>query len=138
MAQEIIQHHAPFDFESLFKDAKSQYIGVDYRDFSNFLHTAGEKHSFMGDAAGEDRVKAALESIMASDEAAEIIKHASFVRFIIISSSEMSEQITMNEVGYLSEFTSRLPDNCGVTWGIAEYASPGNTVKVIMLVNTNN
>lgn len=57
MAQDIIQHHEPFDFESFFEGIKSQYIGIDYHDFSNFLHTAGKKHSFMGSAGGKDRVK---------------------------------------------------------------------------------
>lgn len=138
MAQDIIQHHEPFDFESFFEGIKSQYIGLDYNDFSNFLHTVGGKHSFMGSAEGKDRVKVALENIMASDEAAEIINHASSVMLTLIRSSETSDQVTMDEIGYLSEFISGLPNNCDVVWGIAEDDSLGNTIKTIIIVNTNN
>lgn len=138
MAQDIIQHHEPFDFESFFEGIKSQYIGLDYHDFSYFLHTVGVKHSFMGSADGENRVKAALENIMVSDEAVEIINHASSVMLTLIRSSETYGQITMDEVGYMNEFISDLPNNCDVVWGIAEDVSLGNTIKTIILVNTNN
>lgn len=138
MAQDIIQHHEPFDFESFFESIKSQYIGLDYHDFSNFLHTVGVKHSFMGSADGKNRVKTALENIMVSDEAVEIINHASSVMLTLIRSSETSGQITMDEVGYLNEFISGLPNNCDVVWGIAEDDSLGDTIKTIILVNTNN
>lgn len=134
----IIQHHQPFDFESFFECIRSQYIGLDYHDFSNFLHTPGEKHSFIGGSGGKDRVKAALENIMVSDEAVEIINQASSVMFTIIHSSETTVQITVDEVSYLSEFISRLTNNCDVVWGLAEDNSLGNMIKVIVLVNTKN
>lgn len=79
MAQDIIQHHEPFDFESFFEGIKSQYIGLDYHDYSNFLHTAGKKHSFMGSAVGKDRVKVALENAIDYEEAVDIVSHASSV-----------------------------------------------------------
>lgn len=138
MAQDIIQHHEPFDFESFYEGIKSQYIRLDYGDFSNFLHTAGEKHSFMGSASGEDRVKIALENAIASDEAVEIINNASMVMITIIRSPEAERPITMDEVGCLSEFISGFPKNRDVVWGLAEDVSLGNTIKAIILVNTTN
>ena len=64
-------------------------------------------------ADGEKRVKAALENIMVSDEAVEIINHASSVMLTLIRSSETYGQITMDEVGYMNEFISDLPNNGG-------------------------
>lgn len=136
MAQDIIQHHEPFDFESFFEGAKSQYIGLDYHDFSNFLHTAGEKHSFMDSAEGKDRVKAALEYAIDSDEAVDAINHASSVMIILIRSSEAEQPVRMEEVGYLNRAISDFPKDCDVVWGLAEDASLGNMIKIIILVNT--
>lgn len=136
MAQDIIQHHEPFDFESFFEGIKSQYIGLDYHDYSNFLHTAGKKHSFMGSAVGKDRVKVALENAIDSEEAVDIVSHASSVMIIIIRSSEASEPVTMEEVGYLNKVISDFPKNCDVVWGLTEEASLGNKIKAIILVNT--
>lgn len=138
MTPDIIQHHEPFDFESFFEGVKSQYIGLDYQDFHDFLHNTGEKHSFMGRAEGTSRVKAALEKIMASDEAKEIISHASSVMITVIRSLEASDPVKMNEIGYMSEFISGFPNNCEVVWGLAEDNSLGNMIKVIILVNTKN
>lgn len=75
---------------------------------------------------------------MVSDEAVEIINQASSVMFTIIHSSETTVQITVDEVSYLSEFISRLTNNCDVVWGLAEDNSLGNMIKVIVLVNTKN
>lgn len=136
MAQDIIHHHEPFDFESFFEGIKSQYIGLDYHDYSNFLHTTGEKHSFMGSADGKDRVKAALEYAIDSDQAVDIVSHASSVMIVLIRSSKAKQPVTMEEVGYLNKVISDFPKNCDVVWGLAEDASLGNMIKVIILVNT--
>lgn len=138
MTTDIIQHHELFDFESFFENIKSQYIGLDYHDFSNFLHTAGEKHSFMGSAGWKDRVKIALENSIASDEAVEIINRASFVMITIIRSSEAKRPVTMEDMGCLSKFITGFPESCDVVWGLAEDSSLGDTIKVIILVNIKN
>jgi len=138
MAQNIIQHHEPIDFEVFFEGIKSQYIGLDYQDFPNFMHAIGEKHSFMDSAEGKERIKAALENIMTSNEAIEIISHATSVMIIIIRSSEAERPVTMEEVGYLYKFISGFPENCEVVWGLAEDNSLGNMIKVIIFVNTKN
>lgn len=138
MTQDIKQHHEPFDFESFFEGIKSQYIGLDYHDFSNFLHTDGEKHSFMGSAGGKDRVKVALENAIDSGEAVDIVSHASSVVIVLIRSSEAEQLVTIEEAGYLNKVISDFPKNCDVVWGLAEDASLGNMIKIIILVNTNN
>lgn len=131
MTQDIMQHHEPFDFESFFESIKSQYIGLDHHDFSNFLHTAGVKHSFMGSAEGKARIKVALENAKAID----IVNHASSVMIILLRSSEADQPVTMDEISYLSEFISGLPKNCDMVWGLAEDSSLGDSIKVILLVN---
>lgn len=138
MTQDIIQHHEPFDFESFFDGIKSQHIGLDYHDFSNFLHTVGEKHSFMGSAEGKDRVKVALENAIDSGEAVDIVSHASSVMIVLIRSSDAEQPVTMKEVSYLNKVISYFPKNCDLVWGLAEDASLGNMIKIFILVNTNN
>ena len=135
MATNIIQHHQPFDFEIFFENIKSQYIGIDYHDYLTFLHTDGEKHSFMGRAEWKSRVENALGNAMASDEAVEIINLASSVIITIIRSSEAERPLTVEEVQYLNEYFTEFPENCDVVWGLADDSTLGNAVKVIILVN---
>ena len=45
MAQDIIQHHQPFDFDKFFKDETSKYINIDYNDYQTFFKGEGEVHS---------------------------------------------------------------------------------------------
>lgn len=132
---DIIQHHSHIDFESLFENIKSRYVGLDYNDFSNFMHLSGEKHSFMGCAECKDRVENALANAICSDEAAGIIRRATYVMITIVRSSEAERPLTVDEVKYLNEFISRFPGNCEVVWGLAEDETIGNAVKVILLAN---
>lgn len=138
MVTKIIQHHELFDFESFFENVKSQYIGLDYHDYLNFMHTDGEKHSFIGRAEWKDRVKNALENAIASDEAVEIINRASSVMINMIRSSEAQRPLTMEEMQYLNEFIIGFSDDCNVTWGLSEDSALGNAVKVIILTNVND
>lgn len=135
MATEIIQHHEPFDFESFFESIRSEYVGLDYGDYSDFLHSDGEKHSFIGRAEWKDRVETALGNAIASDEAVEIINRASSVMITILRSSDAERPVTMEEVQYLSEFITGFPENCEVVWGLAEEHTLGNAIKAIILVN---
>ena len=135
MATNIIQHHQQFDFEAFFENIKSQYIGLDYQDYLNFMHTDGEKHSFMGRAEWKGRLKNAIENAIASDEAVEIINRATSVMINVIRSSEAERPMTVYEVQYLNEFISGFPENCDVTWGLSEDSTLGNAVKAIILVN---
>lgn len=135
MATEIIQHHEPFDFESFFKTIRSEYVGLDYGDYSGFLHSDGEKHSFIGSAEWKNRVEIALSNAIASDEAVEIINRALSAIITIFRSSEAERPVTMAEVQYLNEFITGFPENCEVVWGLAEDSTLGNAIKAIILVN---
>ena len=135
MATNIIQHHEPFDFDQLFENIRSQYIGIDYNDYLTFLHTDGEKHSFIGRAEWKSRVENALGNAMASDEVVEIINRASSVMITIIRSSEAERPLTVDEMQYLNEYFTGFPENCDVIWGLAKDSTLGNAVKVIILVN---
>ena len=138
MVINIIQYHEYFDHRSFFKSHKSQYIGLDYHDYLIFLHTDGEKHSFIGVAELENRVENALSNAIASDEAVEIINRASSVMITILRSSEAERPLTITETLYLNKFIQRFPENCDVVWGLAEDSSLGNTVKVVILANVNH
>lgn len=137
MVTNIIQHHEPFDFGSFFDNIKSQYIGIDYHDYLNFLHTNGEKHSFIGQAEWKGRVENALGNAIASDDAVEIINRASTVMITIIRSSEVECPLAMEEMQYLNEFIPGFSENCDVVWGLAEDSTLGNVVKVIILANVD-
>lgn len=135
MATDIIQHHTHIDFDSLFENIKSRYVGIDYNDFSNFLHLSGEKHSFVGCADWKERVKNAFENAVGSDEAVGIISRASSVMITIIRSDKAERPLAVEEVKYLNEYVSGLPENCEVVWGLAEDDTLGNRIKVLLLVN---
>lgn len=135
MEPKIIQHHEPFDFESFFENIKSQYIGIDYQDYHDFLNTDGEKHSFMGCAEWNDRVKNSIGNAIAYDEAVEIFNSASSIMITIIRSSEAERPLTVEEMLYLNEFITGFSENCDVVWGLAEDSTLGNAVKIIILVN---
>lgn len=137
MATNIIQHHRQFDFETFFKNVKSQYIGLDYHDYLNFLHTYGEKHSFIGQAEGDDRVKKALRNAIASDESEETVNRATSLMINVIHSSEAEYPLMMNEIQYLNNFIAGISDNCDITWGLSVDSNLGNAVKVIILANVN-
>lgn len=137
MVTNIIQHHESFDFESFFDNIKSQYIGIDYHDYLNFLHTDGEKHSFIGQAEWKSRVKNALGNAIATDKAVEIINRASTVMITIIRCSEAENPLTMEDMQYLNEFITSFLEDCDVVWGLAEDSTLGNAVKVIILANVD-
>ncbi len=137
MVKNTIQHHEPFDFGAFFDNIKSQYIGIDYHEYLNFLHADGEKHSFIGQAEWKDRVEKTLKNAIAYEDAVEIINRASTVMITIIHSSEAECPLTMEEMQYLNEFVTGFSENCNVVWGLAEDSSIGNTVKVVILANVN-
>lgn len=134
MTKDIIQHHEAIDFESFFKEIKSGYIGLDFEDFCKFLHSANEIHSFIGRSECKDRVKSALESAIASDEAVEIINRASSVMMTIVRNPKAERPVSMEEVQHLNDFVSGFPNDCNVVWGLADDYSLGNVVKVLLLV----
>lgn len=136
MAKDIIQHHEQFDFDTFFKNISSRYINLDYEDFSNFLHTPGEKHSFIGCAEGKERLKDALNNALAAEDTAEIFDHASSVMITIIHSAENERPLSVQEIDCLNDFIARFSENCDMVWGIAEDSSLGNMIKIIVLVNT--
>lgn len=138
MATNFIQHHQPFDFKTFFENIKSQYIGLDYHDYLNFLHTDGVIHSFIGQAEGEDRVKNALRNAIASDEAEEIINRATSLMINVLRSSEAERPLMMEEMQYLNEFIAGASDKCDITWGLSEDSTIGNTVKAIVLANVKD
>ena len=138
MATNIIQHHQQFDFEAFFENIKSQYIGLDYQDYLNFMHTDGEKHSFMGRAEWKGRLKNAIENAIASDEAVEIINRATSLMINVLRSSEAERPLMMEEMQYLNEFIAGASDKCDITWGLSEDSTIGNTVKAIVLANVKD
>ena len=138
METNIIQHHQPFDFETFFENIKSQYIGLDYHDYLNFLHADGEKHSFIGQAECEERVKNALGNAIVSDEAEEIINRATALMINVIRSSEAEHPLMMEEMQYLNEFIAGVSENCDVTWGLSEDSTIGDAVRVILLANVKD
>ena len=132
MATNFIQHHQPFDFETFFENIKSQYIGLDYHDYLNFLHTDGVIHSFIGQADFSFR------NAIASDEAEEIINRATSLMINVLRSSEAERPLMMEEMQYLNEFIAGASDKCDITWGLSEDSTIGNTVKAIVLANVKD
>lgn len=131
----IIQHHSPIDFYSLFKNQGNLCAGRDFNECLRIFGETDEFHSFLGSAEWKDRVINALYNSIASDEAAEVINQAKSVLIFILSSLECDRSLNMDEMKKLPEFISRLSQDCEVVWNIADDETLGNVVKTILLVN---
>lgn len=129
----ITQHHEPVDFDAFYESVRSRYIGIDYRDYEMFMRTEGEKHSFMGVAAGTDRMRDALADAVSNDNG--IVGRATSLMVTVAMAPEMEHPITISEVKGMIDFISDLLPDVQLVWGFAEDASLGDQVKVIALVN---
>lgn len=135
MTTDLIQHHEPFDIMQFYETVRTGYIGIDYRDFETFMSNDGEKHSFIGEADGAERIRQALANAMKTREADDIIRRASAIAVTVVLQPEAVRPVKMNEMRALTEFIAGLDDNCEVSLGITEARLPGNMVRIILLVN---
>lgn len=131
----IIQHHDNFNFEAFFQKKRTEYIGMDFDDFTNFISRAGEVHSFMATSDLDNRVGRAITGLLANDSvAAELATKAKAAAVIILCSAEADRQLTVGEVGYIAEFAALLPEGCDVDWTVADSDCPDvNAVTTIIL-----
>lgn len=134
MAQDIIQHHQPFDFDKFFQDETSKYINIDYNDYQTLFKEEGEVHSFIGESDSEYRVKDAIANAVASNDAGRILGMVKAAMIILVHSSDAPRPLAMDEIQAVTEFMSNLPENCDVVWGTSQDQTIGNTVKVMLLV----
>lgn len=131
----IIQHHKPIDFEALFKQMQSAVVGLDGNDIELFAIGADEIHSFFGGAEWKDRVKNALATAIASDEAVEIINRSNAFMLIIKHNPESKRPATMDEVSAINDFISELPDESDIQWSMMQDTSIGERIELILLCN---
>lgn len=131
----IIQHHKPIDFETLFKQMQRAVVGLDGNDIELFAIGAEEIHSFFGSAEWKDRVKNALGSAIASDEAVEIISRSNAFMLIIIHNPESKRPATIDEMSAINDFISELPDESDIQWSLMQDASIGERIELILLCN---
>ncbi len=128
MQKGIIQHHEIIDLKAFYNTIKAGNIGIDRHDFETFLRSDGEKHSFIGVAKGTDRVKDAIESIMASNIARDVVTHASSILISVIRSPASTQPIQIQEMQYLNEFIANLPEGCDIAWSLVDDSDSGDTV----------
>jgi hypothetical protein len=131
----IIQHHKPIDFEALFKQMQSAVVGLDGNDIELFAIGADEIHSFFGSAKWKDRVKNALGTAIASDEAVTIISRSNAFMLIIKHNPESKCPATMNEMSAINDFISELPEKSDIQWSLIQDASLGERIEFILLCN---
>ena len=134
MAQDIIQHHQPFDFDKFFQDETSKYINIDYNDYQTLFKEEGEVHSFIGESDSEYRVKDAIANAVASNDAGRILGMVKAAMIILVHSSDAPRPLAMDDIQAVTEFMSNLPESCDVVWGTSQDQTIGNTVKVMLLV----
>lgn len=131
----IIQHHKPIDFDALFKQMQSSVVGLDGNDIELFAIGADEIHSFFGSAEWKDRVKNALATAIASDEAVEIINRSNAFMLIIKHNPESKRPATMDEMSAINEFVSRVTEKSDIQWSMIQDASLGERIELILLCN---
>jgi len=131
----IIQHHEPIDFEALFRQMESATIGIDGRDLELFAKNFDEIHSFLGSAARENRIKIALDYIVASDEAVEIINKCRRFMLIIRHNPECERPLMMDEISAINDFVLGLHEDTDIQWSLMQDSSLGNRVYLILLCN---
>jgi len=134
----IIQHHEPIDLEALFKQAENATIGIDSRDWEVFVADADEIHSFLGSSDSENRVQAALASVVASDEDADIIGMSKRFLLIIKHNPDCERPLMMDEMSAVNGFVSGLPERSDILWGVVQDSTLGNSVEIILLCNISN
>lgn len=132
---DIIQHHKPIDFETLFKQLETATIGIDGRDWETFTTGAAEIHSFFGRAELKDRIENALGIAIGSDEAVEIINKSKTFMLIIKNNPNCERALTVEEMSAINKFMTGLPDDCDIRWSLMQDSTIGNKVEVIFLCN---
>lgn len=131
----IFQHHEPIDFEALFKQMGNATIGIDSRDWEVFVTDADEIHSFLGRAESENRVSAALASVVALDEDVNIIGMNKKFLLIIKYDSECEHSMTIDEMSVINDFVSGSPEGSDIQWSLMQDSTLGNRIEIILLCN---
>lgn len=131
----IIQHHAPIDFEALFKQSEEATIGIDGRDLETFAVKADEIHSFFGSAEGEDRIDNAFEEAIGSDEAMEIVCRSKAFLLIVRYNPDCERHLMMGEISAVKNFVAGLPEGSDTVWSMMQDTALGNKVEIVLLCN---
>lgn len=128
----IIQHHKPIDFEALFKQMQRAVVGLDGNDIELFAIGAEKIHSFFGSAEWKGRVKNALATAIASDEAVAIINRCNAFMLIIKHNSESKRPATMDEMSAINGFISELSKESDTLRSMMQDASLGERNEDIL------
>lgn len=110
------------------------YINVDFQDVKTTLRDAGTAIIATAEAEGEHRVTEAINSALHSP----LLKtHDIFSSKRILLKFVCSKEnaIMTREMSEIREFTSQLPSDIQVKWGIGENPDMGNKVKVTVLAS---
>ena len=111
---------------------QSAVVGLDGNDIELFAIGADEIHSFFGSAEWKDRVKNALGTAIASDEAVTIISRSNAFMLIIKHNPESKCPATMNEMSAINDFISELPDESDIHWNMMQDTSIGERNPLIL------
>ncbi|MDE6340583.1 MAG: cell division protein FtsZ [Muribaculaceae bacterium] len=110
------------------------YVNVDFQDVKTTLREAGTAIIATAEAEGEHRVTEAINQALHSP----LLKtHDIFssqrILFKFVCSRD--NPIMVHEMGEIQEFTSQLPPNITVKWGIGENPNLGDKVKITVLAS---
>lgn len=110
------------------------YVNVDFQDVKTTLKGAGTAIIATAEADGEHRVTDAIKEALHSPLLkTHDIFSARRILFKFVCSRE--HPIMVHEVGDIREFTSQLPSNIEVKWGIGANPEMGESVKVTVLAS---
>ena len=110
------------------------YINVDFQDVKTTLKGAGTAILATAEAKGEHRVTDAINEALHSPLLkTHDIFSARRILFKFVCSRE--HPIMVHEMGEIRAFTSQLPSNIEVKWGIGENPAMGDSVKITVLAS---
>lgn len=112
------------------------YINVDFQDVKTTLKDSGSAIIATAIGEGEHRITDAIEKALHSPLLKRHdIRTSKRLLFKFVCSKNSEDPIRAEEIGEINNFTSKLPSNIDVKWGIGDNPEMGDKVKVTILAS---
>ncbi len=116
--------------------SEKMVINVDFQDVKTILKDSGTAIISTGYGSGEHRVRDAINNALHSPLLKRHdIKTSKRLLFKFSCASETEHPLQANEINEITRFTSELPPNIDVKWGIGVNPELGDSIKITVLAS---